>query len=369
MLRTFHSVGQGAFYTEEFDDFYVVYDCGTETGGIKTIENAIVGYFDKEKPIEILFISHFHRDHINGIEYLLGNYRVNNVVLPQYDMALSTIFFLENKNAPPFVKKFTLDPYKTIKSLSPKTKCIFVKSHASRGGDDQLNVVDILDDSCINSGTKLVPTKQVDWFYIAINHLKEERVKIFNSGLLKNNISIHSSSDFEKYWSNKNHKKQIVNIFNKLPGGCNGNSMVVYSGPEGQWSYFSSHFLSIEFNVVQKIHNNLLSVLLDEINRRTGCLYMGDYEANEKTWGVVFSGISQYKDYIGTVQIPHHGSKWNYIDDININEGMFSIISYGLNNKHGHPHAFTTASIEKNGGKVFYVNEQAASRLHFNIKT
>jgi hypothetical protein len=29
MIRTFHSIGQGAFYTEKFDNgFTVVYDCG-----------------------------------------------------------------------------------------------------------------------------------------------------------------------------------------------------------------------------------------------------------------------------------------------------------------------------------------------------
>lgn len=39
MIRTFHSIGQGAFYTEEFDDFRFVYDCGTDTDGKKGSKN------------------------------------------------------------------------------------------------------------------------------------------------------------------------------------------------------------------------------------------------------------------------------------------------------------------------------------------
>lgn len=36
MIRTFHPVGQGAFYTEDFGDFRIVYDCGSSTERKKT---------------------------------------------------------------------------------------------------------------------------------------------------------------------------------------------------------------------------------------------------------------------------------------------------------------------------------------------
>ncbi|MDE6095269.1 MAG: hypothetical protein K2G52_03685 [Muribaculaceae bacterium] len=96
--RTFHSVGQGAFYTEIFDlhdkDFVVVYDCGSETyisnlsdffsikSKFKNLirdsvfndnryhYNPIDQSVDFSIEVDVLIISHFHRDHINGIKHL-----------------------------------------------------------------------------------------------------------------------------------------------------------------------------------------------------------------------------------------------------------------------------------------------------------
>ena len=78
MHRTFHSVGQGAFYTEEFRSvarprFTTVYDCGTETaeGNMDIPLNQQIRDFKfrlRNKEIDLLFISHFHGDHVNGLD-------------------------------------------------------------------------------------------------------------------------------------------------------------------------------------------------------------------------------------------------------------------------------------------------------------
>ena len=74
VTRIFHPVGQGAFYTESFNDQeMVVYDCGGNSS-LKMKE-----YLDKfltkspQQGIEAIFISHLHDDHINGLQYLLDN--------------------------------------------------------------------------------------------------------------------------------------------------------------------------------------------------------------------------------------------------------------------------------------------------------
>ena len=68
MKRTFHPVGQGAFYSETHDcnrdKFTIVYDCGSLTDkGIhmkSIIESAFKKKESEKKPIiDILFISHF----------------------------------------------------------------------------------------------------------------------------------------------------------------------------------------------------------------------------------------------------------------------------------------------------------------------
>ena len=79
--RTFHTVGQGAFFTEQFysDDattllYNVVYDCGSRSKGIKTqMERSIRNVFHDKKEIDVLFLSHFDDDHINFVKTLKDN--------------------------------------------------------------------------------------------------------------------------------------------------------------------------------------------------------------------------------------------------------------------------------------------------------
>jgi ribonuclease BN (tRNA processing enzyme) len=81
MTRTFHPIGQSAFYSEKFESgFTIVYDCGGSTKAI--VEQEIQNSFEKDEKIDIVFISHFHNDHINGLEFLLKYCDVQKVVLP-----------------------------------------------------------------------------------------------------------------------------------------------------------------------------------------------------------------------------------------------------------------------------------------------
>lgn len=71
---TFWPVGQGLFYTGIIDDFTMVYDVGTlskQTFLKKQIEifEGELDYYHQNKVIDVLFLSHYDRDHINGIEY------------------------------------------------------------------------------------------------------------------------------------------------------------------------------------------------------------------------------------------------------------------------------------------------------------
>lgn len=70
--RTLHPVGQGAFFSEQFFDssnqclFSVIYDCGSTSKGLLNHEIEQL-----EKSIDIMFISHFDNDHINGLKTLI----------------------------------------------------------------------------------------------------------------------------------------------------------------------------------------------------------------------------------------------------------------------------------------------------------
>lgn len=95
MTRAFHAIGQGAFYTEKFENgFTIVYDCGGQNK--KFIVNKIQEVFQKNEKIDILFISHFHNDHINGVDFLLEYCDVKKVVLPFLHDNMKIQFIIEN---------------------------------------------------------------------------------------------------------------------------------------------------------------------------------------------------------------------------------------------------------------------------------
>ena len=76
VTRIIHPIGQGAFYTERIcskDQIYnVVYDCGSGTNknAPKRLIQEITSVFTSNDVVDILFVSHFDNDHINGIREL-----------------------------------------------------------------------------------------------------------------------------------------------------------------------------------------------------------------------------------------------------------------------------------------------------------
>lgn len=89
VVRAFHPVGQGAFYTEHFfyrdaqqrETHHIVYDCGCKSAYSR--KNVILQEFNKSNNIEYLFISHLDEDHRSLAETLLSQVgNVKNIVLP-----------------------------------------------------------------------------------------------------------------------------------------------------------------------------------------------------------------------------------------------------------------------------------------------
>ena len=83
-LFDFHSVGQGLFYSGRINQLRFVYDCGSNSGR-QYLDKAINQYTDRygSEQLSLLIVSHFHQDHINGINQLLSKTGgAEEVVLP-----------------------------------------------------------------------------------------------------------------------------------------------------------------------------------------------------------------------------------------------------------------------------------------------
>jgi len=76
LYRSLHPSGHGAFFTERIrqdgkDDFIVVYDCGAkDVEEREQLRKEVDEFFESNDKIDVLFISHFDSDHVNGIGFL-----------------------------------------------------------------------------------------------------------------------------------------------------------------------------------------------------------------------------------------------------------------------------------------------------------
>lgn len=88
VIRTIHPVGHGGFFTEELCEgnecYNVVYDCGSRNGAM-LLEREINKAFNRKPSVDLLFISHFDRDHVSGLKELVRRNLLNSstkVVMP-----------------------------------------------------------------------------------------------------------------------------------------------------------------------------------------------------------------------------------------------------------------------------------------------
>lgn len=92
--QCFQAVGHGTFFTGllhdskgNFPDFSWVYDCGSKrtTRINQAINKVVTGWLPKK--IDLLVLSHFDDDHVNGVEQLLRACSVRHLALPYMDAA------------------------------------------------------------------------------------------------------------------------------------------------------------------------------------------------------------------------------------------------------------------------------------------
>ena len=364
MIRTFHSIGQGAFYCENFDGkFRIIYDCGSDSG-VEFIEKDLLNSFEKGTCIDALFLSHLHNDHVNGVQFLLTHCDVKNLFLPLLDkedakialMVSNAITGVRENNS--FIEKLVVNRQEFING---DTRVTYVPVYEYNEKMEPSNIY--LEDYEGNwrDGYRLVSKKIPGWTFVPFNFEHKERVISFQKELFDRGLSIKSIDDFKNKWSNIDNRKKIIDSYRATPSDLNKNSLVLYSGPEISNNVlchchpFKRNFVCLDQNIVC-LH-------------QTGCIYFGDYyAAGQKEWAQFYSCYLNYIPSTGIIQIPHHGSKHSYNQLINKNIKGLSIISAGTKNKYRHPHSSVVRDIAVSQGCPLIVTEDPNSKITCYIK-
>lgn len=342
IIRTFHPVGQGAFYSERHDDFNVVYDCGTEYKNRfnKGIEQTAKTAFSKDDEIDILFISHFDFDHVSKISTLKSSVkRIKNVILPLlHDDTKRLLTSFYNGMGATDIANLISDPGEFFGS-----ETIIIHVELSDNSEFQIddNLENIEFDSLstkqqIKSGDKIKKTiNNYEWIYIPYNYDYISRNHDLETKLTNTGFDIYKMKNDTNYILNMSitKQKELKKIYDSLAGKINQNSMVVYSGTTNSFKHkFEVHSLFHDPYCIDDYfcHKFWRKNFYED---SAGCIYTGDTNLNAVKIKIIFN---KYWNSIGLIQVPHHGDIKSFNTDV-LDTPKLCPISVGKNNSYGHP--------------------------------
>lgn len=325
--------------------------------------------------IDLLFLSHFHADHINGLDELKKHYRIRTVVLPKLTEEARILVKLENYLEYGGFSTALIDNPQTY--FGERTLIIQVEAIGDQGpvtGAENLDIVPIevlpadqadkpiIPPSIVNdpeektptvpSGTPIrLRTKNTPfWEYLPYNYEFAGRRSEFLKLLEAVGIELTTLHTLEQVLDKQ---KPLTTAYRQLDGDLNENSLVVYSGP-----------LTEEVQLVHKGISHAYWPHFYHKVKEAGCLYLGD--ANLSVPFIVPDlqrRLAHQWSKIRTIQVPHHGAIKNFNPAI-VTAGMHAIISYGTTNSYGHPSTYVIGQLNRLGATPALVTEQLETAVY-----
>lgn len=357
--RTFHTVGQGAFYSENFKGFRMVYDCGSTTLSAGVLKNRIMSDLSGDPEIDLLFISHFDADHINGVKHL--NPKI--IVLPF--LSKEQIFVLETYNKVAG-RTYYMDLIENPSSVFPEAQIIRVMPEGFERNINPLDETPVSNDRVISLSDNLAglpkniksnTTLKVleEWEYIPFNPNWEKYAEKFKE-------KVEKELDWQLLNSNNNGKyvKKYLSVLKTIydsMGSKNLHSLILYSN-------------SLRPNEIKLISYSNRSPWDSYYPVKSGCIYFGDALIEKEWLNGWFKKLTEQRTMnVGMMQVPHHGSylsKGELIlkSDVKFPNFIFCIISVAEVSQYGHPSTDVIQKLKSNGGIVMIVTESISSLVY-----
>ena len=385
MIRKFLPVGQGAFYLEQFPEYVpegggrinVVYDCGS-LSGIHLVHNQIDRCFSPNEKIQAVFLSHFDKDHVNGLEYLLKHYQVEHIFFPLLTtedkafIRLRQLVKRASADEHAFWLRFALDPSETLSQMGLEYVPTLHPVSSGDSDDEDPGLYNTAERpypwprvQVVPSGANVFdtvrgfakgPAREADWFYIPFNFRETENREILKIMLNKALGTRNPEELLELLKDEPSSRAAIKKAYGKVPGTLNSNSMTLFSGTK------SEHLVGI-LDSPRCLCGGCYCMMAD------GVLYLGDYEASgQQKWTQLEKAYHEYFPFTGCLQVPHHGSKDNFNPKLlELEACRLYFISAGVNNKHKHPDGGVIKQIMLSGKCPSIVTEQPWSEITMSI--
>ena len=363
---TFWGVGQGLFSSGQVhlpnSKFVWVYDCGS-TSNRKYLNSAIVNSKQKYgNHINLLALSHFHADHINGVAQLLkNNNSIDYLLLPYYPLGYRLLVALsQNLDIGDPIWAFYQNPIAyMLEKFEIKKKLLLVPAFENDSENDEIVKEGVDNDLIVYEWTDCEDVDEKYKNKVALLKLGKamqcDNVEFFPyTPLLKFSkrnkaiILTNHATNVEVIWNDNKLSiadkiKALKNYYNQNFGARNLNylSLFLYIRKCNktqnictfhETEYGNNGFLFLDNIQNSQFNNNLY---------KNAILYTGDGELKKQSdLQSLVSALGQDRiERIFAFQVPHHGAKGNSYKGLAADlKPNMSIFSAGENSKYKHPH-------------------------------
>lgn len=270
-------VGQGGFAVESIGGYTVVYDCGSVSSqpSLDFFVNLILNRYPH---VDALFLSHFDKDHVNGLNFLLQRKSVLIAYTPVIDKELEMVFDVYYNGAYNAIMQLLRNANIPIQAVSAE-------------------------------GYPLFPTKEPVWEWIAKSMMNKTDFTEIKTKLESSGIDDRKLKDARLL----EQKKEMINtIFKSVFGknGPNAKGLIV----------LSQHCQNVKVDycrLYQGYYDYYFYRFIEESDEPSSCLYVGDANLKKK------KNLEEVKDFwekhrtedkLLLMQLPHHGSSSNNND-------------------------------------------------------
>ncbi|WP_417384183.1 MBL fold metallo-hydrolase [Gimesia sp.] len=418
--RATHSIGQGAFFSGsvrvEHERFRYIYDCGSNDP--QPLRYEIARYLESEQnenALDALFVSHFHKDHVQGLNQLLAGMQVESVIIP-YLSPFERILLITEKAVENCLNydeiQFISDPVEWLASRGVN-RVIFVTT----GGDEspppadgmrtandpqdkrgiRFSLKDIEEiETPVPAGNgrtqpvvyflphttplNLINTnsRMMNWEFLTFIHPDLERIEKFKDALIQvfpqfeyqdgRSISIRLDLLLPVLRNNIERGK-LAGVYRNAFENLNYTTLCLYSGPA-----FNEATECCHLNIL----NKYAVARRSSVNPQSfhGLGHLGEYHHGRVGWIATGDAplavairreefLNHYKDrfpFCSTMTTPHHGSKHNF-DTSLCERGIAYFVATAREGNQHHPDPGVRRSVQQSGALFFLVTEEPLTEL------